>query len=73
MDHDRAGEGLSAADWRRSSASTANGNCVEVAYLPDGQAAVRDSKDKTGPMLRFGQDEWQGFLDGIRGTRSREP
>ncbi len=50
----------------------ANGNCVEVAYLPGGQAAVRDSKDKTGPVLRFSQDEWQGFLDGIRGTRSRE-
>jgi hypothetical protein len=31
--------------WFKSSASAA-GNCVEVAHLPGGGVAVRDSKDR---------------------------
>lgn len=57
---------LSGATWRKSSASTANGDCVEVALLPAGGIAVRDSKDKAGAMLRFGQDAWQQFLHEVR-------
>jgi hypothetical protein len=49
----------------------ANGNCVEVACLPDGRIAVRDSKDMGGPVLCFTREEWQNFLDGIQGTRFR--
>jgi hypothetical protein len=59
---------LSGAVWRRSTASTANGNCVEVAFLL-GQVAVRDSKDRTGPVLRLSHDQWQGLLDAIRENR----
>jgi len=51
--------------WRKSSASTANGDCVEVACLPVGGVAVRDSKDKAGPILRFGHDSWQQFLEEV--------
>lgn len=47
----------------------ANGSCVEVAHLPGGQVAVRDSKDKTGPVLRFSHDQWQGLLDAIKENR----
>ncbi|WP_329816751.1 DUF397 domain-containing protein [Streptomyces sp. JV185] len=39
------GHDLSNAAWRRSSASGAENNCVEVAQLPGGATAVRDSKD----------------------------
>ena len=42
---------LSGANWRKSSASGANG-CVEVAFV-EGQVAVRDSKDRAGPVLVF--------------------
>jgi hypothetical protein len=52
--------------WKKSSASTTNGNCVEVAYFPAGGIAVRDSKDKAGAILRFGHDSWRQFLDEVR-------
>ena len=36
--------------WRKSSFSGGQGgDCVEVAELPDGGRAVRDSKDLAGP------------------------
>lgn len=50
--------------WRKASASSANG-CVEVAPLPDGGIAVRDSKDRSGPVLSFTRPEWVAFLDGL--------
>ena len=46
----------------------ANGNCVEVATLPDGMIGIRDSKNPDGPVLRFTPDEWNEFLAGaLRG------
>jgi len=51
--------------WVKSSRSHANGNCVEVAGLPDG-IGVRDSKHTTGPILRFTQDEWRTFVGRVR-------
>jgi Domain of unknown function (DUF397) len=53
--------------WKKATASFANGDCVEVAGLPDGQVAVRDSKDPDGPILRFSAAEWRAFLTGIAG------
>ena len=50
--------------WRKSNGS-GDGNCVEVAALPDG-VAVRDSKDPSGPMLQFDRTAWASFIDGIR-------
>ncbi|MER6175560.1 DUF397 domain-containing protein [Streptosporangium sp. NPDC001681] len=53
--------------WRKSTLSgTNNDNCVEVANLPSGGRAVRDSKDPNGPMLSFTFDEWHGFIGGVR-------
>ena len=50
--------------WRKASASGNNG-CVELAPLPDGGVAVRDSKDPSGPVLSFTRHEWVSFLDGM--------
>jgi hypothetical protein len=36
--------------WRKSSYSGENGACIEIADLPDGGAAMRDSKNP-GPVL----------------------
>jgi hypothetical protein len=55
---------LAGAAWRKSSRSESNG-CVEIAFL-NGQIAVRDSKDRSGPMLRFSHNEWEAFLAGVR-------
>jgi len=55
---------LTRANWRKSTYSGLNG-CVEVAFVGD-QVALRDSKDRQGPVLLFSSAEWQSFLDGAR-------
>ncbi len=61
MTHDQA-----PALWRKSIRSQAATNCVEVAYQPyDGSRAVRDSKDPSGPALRFGAAQWAAFTAGV--------
>jgi Domain of unknown function (DUF397) len=58
---------LSNATWRKSSYSGGNGgNCVEVAVLPDGGRAVRDSKDPDGPKLTCSPAEWRTFINAMR-------
>jgi hypothetical protein len=52
--------------WVKSSLSFSNGNCVEVASLPDGEIGVRNSRDPEGAVLRFTSDEWHAFLGGAR-------
>ncbi|MCA1676056.1 MAG: DUF397 domain-containing protein [Actinobacteria bacterium] len=52
--------------WRRSSFSTGEGNCVEVAELDGRQHVVRDSKDPAGPVLVCTTDEWAAFTASIR-------
>ena len=52
--------------WVKSSYSGNNGNCVEVASLPGGGRAVRDSKDKSGPVLAFSVSEWRAFISGTQ-------
>jgi hypothetical protein len=56
---------LSRARWKKSSRSSANGQCVEMADLGDA-VAVRDSKDPHGPALIFTPREWAAFLDGTK-------
>jgi len=55
--------------WRKSSYSGNGGNCVEVADH-DSRVLIRDTKDRTGPMLRFTPDAWRRFADQVKGERS---
>lgn len=53
-------------EWVKSTHSTTNGECVEVATLSDGSVAVRDSKDPEGAVLRFTRGEMLAFVRGVR-------
>ncbi|MGW0482615.1 DUF397 domain-containing protein [Nonomuraea sp. NPDC003214] len=58
---------LSGAEWKKSSRSGNNGgNCVEVATNLPGVIAVRDSKDRSGPVLTFTPSEWSAFIGGVK-------
>jgi hypothetical protein len=52
--------------WTKSSLSFSNGNCVEVASLPEGAVGVRNSRDAEGAVLQFTSDEWHAFIGGVR-------
>ncbi|MFF3322413.1 DUF397 domain-containing protein [Streptomyces sp. NPDC002889] len=57
---------LSAVTWIKSSHSNATGNCVEMAVLPGGHIAVRNSRDPQGPALVYTRDEMAAFMEGAR-------
>jgi hypothetical protein len=52
------------AVWHKSTFSGTNG-CLEVAFV-GGQVSIRDSKDRSGPVLTFSPTEWEAFLAGVR-------
>jgi hypothetical protein len=54
-----------ALTWRKSRHSGQFNNCVEVATLHSGRA-VRDSKDRSGPVLMFSAAEWSAFTNTIK-------
>jgi hypothetical protein len=56
-------------DWRKSSYSGGQGNCVQVADIPENSCAVRDSKDPAGPVLRFSADSWRAFIGAVKSGR----
>ena len=51
--------------WFKSSFSAA-GNCVEVAHLPGGGVAVRDSKNRAKAAHVYTRGEWEAFLSGAK-------
>lgn len=63
---------LTGARWSKSRRSSAQGNCVEVAFVGD-VVAVRDSKDPAGPALVFTRAEWAAFTGGVRDGELTEP
>jgi hypothetical protein len=60
------GTALSHLLWRKSGRSNASGNCVELAQLPGGGVALRNSRDPEGPALLFTRDEILAFVHGVR-------
>ncbi|SFB37004.1 protein of unknown function [Amycolatopsis marina] len=69
-------------EWRTSSYSTNNGDCVEVAWRKSSYSAtnngcvevgwdvpdalVRDSKDPASGTLTFDHGQWRAFLADLR-------
>ena len=54
------------APWRKSKASNPSGSCVEIAGLPDGEIAVRNSRYPSGPALIYTRAEIAAFLAGAK-------
>ena len=52
--------------WRISSFSGNNGTCVEVAALPDGHIAVRNSTHPDGAVALFTRAEMNQWIKGIK-------
>jgi hypothetical protein len=52
--------------WRKSGRSNPSGNCVELARLPSGDIAVRNSRDPAGPALIYTRAEITAFIEGAR-------
>jgi hypothetical protein len=51
--------------WRKASYSAANGGgCVEVGTA--GRVLVRDTQDRTGPVLRFSPAAWRRFAGQVK-------
>ncbi|MGP3634777.1 DUF397 domain-containing protein [Streptomyces sp. 24-1644] len=53
---------LTGTDWRVSSYSGGQGECVEVGHNLPHLVPVRDSKRPTGPVIGFGHAAWQAFV-----------
>ncbi|WP_327295702.1 MULTISPECIES: DUF397 domain-containing protein [unclassified Streptomyces] len=52
--------------WKKSQHSAPGGNCVEVAALPDGSVAMRNSRHPQGPALVYTRAEIAAFIAGAK-------
>ncbi|MBB5915540.1 hypothetical protein BJY24_004452 [Nocardia transvalensis] len=60
-------------NWFKSSRSQNQGQCVEVAWLPDGQVGVRDSKNPDAGHLTFTPGEWDAFTARMESGEFKRP
>ena len=60
-----AGE-LRDVSWLKSQHSNPNGACVELAALPNGEIAMRNSRFPVGAVLLYTQAEITAFLAGAK-------
>jgi hypothetical protein len=51
--------------WRTSTRTDNQGNCVEVAATTSA-VLVRDTKDRSGPVLRFEPAAWAAFVADVK-------
>jgi len=57
---------LEGANFRTSTYSADQGNCVEVATNLPGIVAVRHSKDPAGSVIIYTDAEWAAFIGGAK-------
>ncbi|PRW61742.1 DUF397 domain-containing protein [Actinopolyspora mortivallis] len=54
--------------WRKSSRSSASGNCVEVGFTAD-LTGVRDTKNRQAGYFTATRQQWTAFLDAVKTGR----
>lgn len=52
--------------WVKSGRSGPQGNCVEIAELPRGLVAVRNSRDPGGAALVYTRSEMEALVLGVK-------
>lgn len=57
---------LGSVVWRKSKRSNSQGNCVEVAELPTGGIAMRNSRFPDGQALIYTRAELRAFVLGAK-------
>jgi Domain of unknown function (DUF397) len=62
----------SGAVWITSRACN-NSACVQVAHLPGGMVALRDSKDMAKAAHVFDSEEWAAFVTGVKAGEFDRP
>lgn len=54
-------------EWIKSSFSSGQGNCLEVAAVAGGESiALRDSNKPEGPIVTVASDDWTVFVAGVK-------
>lgn len=66
FDNGTASTRIEGAVWLKSRRSNPSGNCVELAALPDGGFAIRNSRHPEGPALVYTRDEIAAFVGGAK-------
>ena len=56
---------LEAGNWRTSTFSVGNGACLEAGTCGHG-VAIRDSVDRSGPVLTFSAAAWERFAGRVK-------
>jgi hypothetical protein len=54
------------AKWQKSRYSNGVSNCVEMAWLPSGEVALRNSRYPDGPALIYTQAEIEALIRGVK-------
>jgi Domain of unknown function (DUF397) len=58
--------GLIESDWRKSSYSLGNGECIEIASTDASVVMIRDSKNPGGATILCAPAEWRSFLSAVK-------
>ena len=56
------------SNWRKSSRSAQQTDCVEIGCVPGG-AAVRDTKDRAAGYFTATTGQWSAFVDAVKSDR----
>jgi len=57
---------LQGARWLKARRSNSQGNCVEIAELPGGRVAMRNSRHPDGPALIYTRPEIKALILGAK-------